>query len=320
MMTPMLAPITKPPRASDNWRRGNRPLRIECAAGESAASPTPTPTRLANKPAKLDANPAAAQLTDQTMIPMNITQRRENRSTAQPSGKAARVYINTNAKPSRSPTCTSLRLRSRRSGDTMSAMICRSTSDRTYMSSNTANAYQAPAAARAPLPASAVGAGVRSEMSRYLEPVPALCVDWRRLAPLAGKRAVDLIGAVVLIGDVVGKQPQVILPGVIRKSNSQVHDAEGILYSKRIMIQLIVDLRLIPIVAAHVHIERQPGKRNIVSRRDIHLPLGCIQARQPIDSLNERSPHSDVATLGKRLSRIAGRRQIGELAVQVSDT
>jgi len=139
-------------------------------------------------------------------------------------------------------------------------------------------------------------------------------------AHLAGKRAVDLIGAVVLIGDVVGKQPQVILPGVIRKSNSQVHDAEGILYSKRIMIQLIVDLCLIPIVAAHVHIERQPGKRNIVSRRDIHLPLGCIQARQPIDSLNERSPHSDVATLGKRLSRIAGRRQIGELAVQVSDT
>jgi len=128
------------------------------------------------------------------------------------------------------------------------------------MRSSTANAYPAPGAARATPLASAEdraeGARARSEMSGYLESVAALCVDRRRLAFLPGQRAVDLVRAVVLIGEVVGKQPQVIFPGVIRESNGQVHDAEGILYGKRIVIQLIVDLCLVSIVAAHVHVER----------------------------------------------------------------
>ena len=66
---------------------GNESLIIDIAAGESAASPTPTPIRARNSCGKLAASPQAAVATHQNPAPTPISRRREMRSASQPSGR-----------------------------------------------------------------------------------------------------------------------------------------------------------------------------------------------------------------------------------------
>ena len=79
------------PIASPSRRRGKLSAMIEYAAGDSTASPTPTPMRAMNRPMKLDACPQATVARLQAVIPAATALVRCTRSISRPIGIEASV-------------------------------------------------------------------------------------------------------------------------------------------------------------------------------------------------------------------------------------
>src|SRR5450631_1221445 len=140
---PIVIPMLYTPNALPSLESGKLSVMMEYAAGDRAASPTPTPTRAMKSWLAVRANPHEVAIIDQINTPAAMIARRLCRSDKRAIGKPRKVYSNANASPCNIPICVSLICRSRFIGSTSNEIVVRSMKEKTYISISTATLYHA---------------------------------------------------------------------------------------------------------------------------------------------------------------------------------